>query len=100
LRDTPVGTAPPEYEALFTRLAKESGLYIIGGTHPIIQSGELFNAAHLFTPNGQVFRQKKVHLTSTEKESYPMSRGHGFYCYNTDYGNADQSVIEFDFRGR
>lgn len=77
----------PEYEALFTRLAKESGLYIIGGTHPVIQSGELFNAAHLFTPNGQVFRQKKVHLTPTEKESYQMSRGHGFYCYHTDYGN-------------
>ncbi len=76
----------PEYEALFTRLAVESGLYIIGGTHPVIQSGELFNAAHLFTPNGQVFRQKKVHLTATEKESYQMSRGHGFYCYHTDYG--------------
>ena len=76
----------PEYEALFTRLAKESGLYIIGGTHPVIQSGELFNAAHLFTPNGQVFRQKKVHLTATEKDSYQMSRGHGFYCYHTDYG--------------
>ena len=77
----------PDYEALFMRLAKESGLYIIGGTHPVIQSGELFNAAHLFTPNGQVFRQKKVHLTPTEKESYQMSRGHGFYCYHTDYGN-------------
>ncbi len=77
----------PEYEALFTRLATESGLYIIGGTHPVIQSGELFNAAHLFTPNGQVFRQKKVHLTATEKDSYQMSRGHGFYCYHTDFGN-------------
>ena len=76
----------PEYEALFTRLAKENGLYIIGGTHPVIQSGELFNAAHLFTPNGQVFRQKKVHLTATEKDSYQVSRGHGFYCYHTDYG--------------
>jgi predicted amidohydrolase/GNAT superfamily N-acetyltransferase len=77
----------PEYEALFTRLAKENGLYIIGGTHPIIQSGELFNASHLFTPNGQIFRQKKVHLTPTEKGSYQMSRGHGFYCYHTDYAD-------------
>jgi predicted amidohydrolase/ribosomal protein S18 acetylase RimI-like enzyme len=77
----------PEYEALFTKLAVDSGLYIIAGTHPVIQSGELFNAAHLFTPNGQVFRQKKVHLTATEKDSYQMSRGHGFYCYHTDYGN-------------
>lgn len=74
------------YEELFIRLATENGLYIIAGTHPIIQNGELFNAAHLFTPNGRVFRQKKVHLTSTEKGAYQMSRGHGFYVYHTDYG--------------
>ena len=76
----------PEYEGLFKKLAKENGLYIIAGTHPVIQQGELFNAAHLFTPNGRVFRQKKVHLTHTEKGPYQMSRGHGFYVYHTDYG--------------
>jgi predicted amidohydrolase/GNAT superfamily N-acetyltransferase len=75
-----------DYEDLFKRLAARSGLYIIAGTHPVIQQGELFNAAHLFTPNGRVFRQKKVHLTPTEKGSYQMSRGHGFYVYHTDYG--------------
>lgn len=76
----------PEYETLFKRLARESGLYIIAGTHPVIERGELFNAAHLFKPNGRVFRQKKVHLTQTEKGPYQMSRGHGFYVYHTDYG--------------
>lgn len=76
----------PDYETLFKRLAKESGLYIIAGTHPVIQQGELFNAAHLFTPNGRIFRQKKVHLTQIEKGPYQMSRGHGFYVYHTDYG--------------
>ena len=76
----------PDYEALFRRLAVESGLYIVGGTHPVIQEGQLFNAAHLFTPNGCVFRQKKVHLTEAEKASYQMSRGHGFYVYHTDFG--------------
>jgi predicted amidohydrolase len=75
-----------EYEALFKRLARESRLYIIAGTHPVIQEGQLFNAAHLFTPNGMVFRQKKVHLTATEKVAYQMSRGHGFYIYHTDFG--------------
>ncbi|HTQ60885.1 MAG TPA: GNAT family N-acetyltransferase [Candidatus Solibacter sp.] len=77
----------PDYENLFQRLAKEHGLYIAAGTHPVLQQNELFNAAHLFTPNGMVFRQKKVHLTSTEKAAYQMSRGHGFYVYHTDYGN-------------
>jgi predicted amidohydrolase/ribosomal protein S18 acetylase RimI-like enzyme len=75
----------PDYERLFQRLATETGMYIVAGTHPIIQQGELFNAAHLFTPNGRVFRQKKVHLTPTEKGPYQMSRGHGFYVYHTDY---------------
>lgn len=76
----------PDYESLFRRLAAESGMYIIAGTHPVIQEGQLFNAAHLFTPNGRIFRQKKVHLTEAEKSSYQMSRGHGFYVYHTDFG--------------
>jgi predicted amidohydrolase/GNAT superfamily N-acetyltransferase len=76
----------PDYEALFRRLAVENRVYIIAGTYPIIQEGHLFNAAHLFTPNGRVFRQKKVHLTATEKVAYQMSRGHGFYVYHTDFG--------------
>jgi predicted amidohydrolase/ribosomal protein S18 acetylase RimI-like enzyme len=77
----------PEYEALFIRLARETGIYIIGGTHPVFQRGKVFNAAHLFTPNGQVFRQKKVHLTPTESGPYQLSRGHGLYLYHTDFGN-------------
>jgi predicted amidohydrolase len=77
----------PDYEALFIRLARETGIYIIAGTHPVIQRGLVFNAAHLFTPNGQVFRQKKVHLTPTESGPYQLSRGHGLYLYHTDFGN-------------
>ena len=77
----------PQYEELFMRLAKETGIYIIGGTHPVFQRGKVFNAAHLFTPNGQVFRQKKVHLTPTESGPYQLSRGHGLYLYHTDFGN-------------
>jgi predicted amidohydrolase/ribosomal protein S18 acetylase RimI-like enzyme len=77
----------PEYEALFVRLARETGIYIIGGTHPVFERGKVFNAAHLFTPNGRVFRQKKVHLTSTESGPYQLSRGHGLYLYHTDFGN-------------
>jgi predicted amidohydrolase/ribosomal protein S18 acetylase RimI-like enzyme len=77
----------PKYEELFIRLAKETGIYIIGGTHPVFQKGKVFNAAHLFTPNGQVFRQKKVHLTPTEIGPYQLSRGHGLYLYHTDFGN-------------
>ena len=77
----------PDYEALFMRLAKETGIYIIAGTHPVFQRGKIFNAAHLFTPNGKVFRQKKVHLTPTESGPYQLSRGHGLNLYHTDFCN-------------
>lgn len=75
------------YEELFLRLAEETGMYIVGGTHPIIQKGQVFNAAHLFTPNGQVFRQKKVHLTPWESGPYQLSRGNRLHVYHTDFGN-------------
>lgn len=75
-----------DYEDLFTRLATQYKIYIIAGTHPIVQQGKLFNAAHLFTPHGRIFIQKKVHLTNAEKGPYQMSRGHGFYVFHTDYG--------------
>lgn len=75
-----------DYDTLFKRLSTENNLYIIAGTHPVVERGELFNAAHLFTPHGNVFRQKKVHLTPMEKNLYQMSRGHDFYVYHTDFG--------------
>ena len=64
----------PDYEALFMRLAKETGIYIIAGTHPVFQRGKIFNAAHLFTPNGKVFRQKKVHDPHRERPLSTQSR--------------------------
>jgi predicted amidohydrolase/GNAT superfamily N-acetyltransferase len=85
----------PDYEALFMRLAKETGIYIIAGTHPVFQRGKIFNAAHLFTPNGKVFRQKKVHLTPTESGPYQLSRGHGLYLYHTDFGILICYDVEF-----
>jgi len=55
----------PQYEALFMRLAKETGIYIIGGTHPVFERGKIFNAAHLFTPNGASSGRRNP-LDSTE----------------------------------
>ena len=76
----------PEYEALFRRLAIDNELYIIGGTHPVEENGKIYNAAHLFTPHGKTFQQKKVHLTRSEKGPYQMSRGDEFCVFETDYG--------------
>jgi len=87
-----------EYENLFQRLARETGIYIIAGTHPIIDGGQLFNAAHLFTPNARIFRQKKVHLTQPEKGPYQMARGHGFNLFHTAHAKiAIQVCYDIEF---
>lgn len=77
----------PQYEALFRELAIRHNLYIIGGTHPIMDEDEkVYNTAHLFTPHGKVFHQRKVHLTRAEKGPYQMSRGNEFCVFETDFG--------------
>lgn len=76
----------PQYETLFRRLAIENELYIIGGTHPVEEDGKVYNAAHLFTPHGKIFQQRKVHLTRSEKGPYQMTRGDEFCVFETDYG--------------
>lgn len=77
----------PRYEALFKRLSIQHELYIIAGTHPVFGSdGELYNAAHLFTPHGNVFEQRKVHLTRSEKGPYQLGKGDHFNVFETDYG--------------
>lgn len=76
----------PAYQDLFSRLAIEHGLYIIAGTHPVEEGGQVYNAAHLFTPHGKFFQQRKVHLTRSEKGAYQMSRGDEFCVFETDHG--------------
>lgn len=76
----------PEYEALFRRLAIEHELYIIGGTHPVIDGEHVYNTAFLFTPHGKTFQQRKVHLTRSEKGPYQITRGNEFCVFETDYG--------------
>lgn len=77
----------PQYEQLFRDLAIRHNLYIIGGTHPVAdEEGKVYNTAHLFTPHGKVFHQRKVHLTRSEKGPYQISRGNEFCVFETDFG--------------
>ena len=54
------------YLELFTRLAKDKGFYIVGGSHLREFDGKLYNTSHLFTPDGQVMEQRKCHLFPDE----------------------------------
>jgi predicted amidohydrolase len=74
------------YRALFCELAAHWGVYIIGGSHPTITDGKLLNTAYLFTPEGNVFTQDKIHLTRWEKEKWKGDPGHHLRVFDTRYG--------------
>ncbi|GIQ69951.1 acyltransferase [Xylanibacillus composti] len=74
------------YLQLFSGLAKQSGMHIIGGTHVIRREGQLYNVAHLFYPDGRVAEQAKLHITPTEVKEWGMSAGEGLQVFETEKG--------------
>ena len=75
-----------DYLDLFKRMAAESGMHIIGGTHVLEREGRLYNVAHLFFPDGRVEEQAKLHITPTEVTEWRMSAGDGVRVFDTDKG--------------
>ncbi|KPC98145.1 Formamidase [Geobacillus sp. BCO2] len=73
-----------KYTELFVSLAKDTGMYLIGGTHVIRQNGKLYNVAHLFAPDGTVHRQAKLHITPTEVNEWNIAPGDGVHVFETD----------------
>lgn len=75
------------YIELFRSLARQYGMYIVGGTHVIaLDNGKLRNAAHLFHPDGKIDVQHKIHLTPTEVTEWNMSPGDGVEVFHTAFG--------------
>lgn len=74
------------YVALFREQAARWGVHIIGGSHPTITDGKLLNRAYLFTPQGQVHTQDKIHLTRWEREKWKGDPGHHLRVFNTPFG--------------
>ncbi len=75
-----------QYRELFTNLAKETNMHIIGGTHVINRDGRLYNVAHLFYPDGRIEEQAKLHITPTEVYEWNMSPGEGLQVFDTAKG--------------
>ncbi len=75
-----------DYVRLFSRLAVESGMYIIGGTHVVKEQGKLYNMAFLFNPDGKVLRQPKLHITPTEVKEWRITPGDRLNVFPTAKG--------------
>ncbi|MEO8249135.1 MAG: carbon-nitrogen hydrolase family protein [Burkholderiales bacterium] len=74
------------YVDLFKELAATWGVHIIGGSHPSIVEDQLLNTAYLFTPEGNVLTQDKIHLTRWEKEKWKGDPGQHLRVFDTPHG--------------
>ncbi|GAB4108311.1 MAG: hypothetical protein Kow00105_14930 [Phycisphaeraceae bacterium] len=74
---------------LMKRLAKESGLYIVGGTLPAMDPPDevtVYNECYLYSPNGDWDVQGKLHMTRFEKEEWIVSPHKKLKVFDTEIG--------------
>ena len=86
------------YLAMFKELASSYNMHIIGGSHPVLRDGKLYNVAHLFTPTGNVYTQDKLHITPGEREDWGIHPGEGLSVFHTPLGRiAIQICYDIEF---
>lgn len=72
------------FVALMSTLAREQGLYLIAGSHPVEQDdGRLHNTAMIFKPDGTHVGQPKLHITPSEKTWWGISGGDSLVVLQT-----------------
>ncbi len=86
---------------LMQGLAKESGLYIVGGTLPAMDPPDdvtVYNECYLFSPNGDWDVQGKLHMTPWERREWEMSPHKRFKVFDTAIGRLAVTIcydVEF-----
>ena len=73
----------PQVDELFTGLAKEFQISIIGGTHPIRSGEVIHNVASLYLRDGTIHRQPKIHVTPNEARHWGIQGGDGLKVFDT-----------------
>lgn len=92
------------YTAL-SKLAKERGIYLVGGTVPELEGGNVYNTCYVFDPEGKcIARHRKTHLFDIDVEggqrffeSDTLSAGRDVTTFSTPWGVMGVCVC-FDFR--
>lgn len=72
-----------QYLELFKKMARDTGMFMIGGSHPVRTEDGIRNTAHLFTPSGDVHTQEKLHVTPGERHSWGIRPGEGLKVFDT-----------------
>lgn len=73
----------PRFTELIIRLAREYGLYIIGGSHPIRRGTQILNACPIVFPDGTITWQPKIHISPSEVRYWGITGGNELHVINT-----------------
>lgn len=69
-------TLLPRWQALHRELARQFGVFILGGSFPVrMDDGRYHNRAHLFSPSGAIAWQDKWMMTRFENEQWGIAGG-------------------------
>lgn len=75
-----------QYLEAFSNLSVKYNINIVGGTHFMVEDGNLYNVAHLFRRDGTIAKQYKIHITPSEKKWWGVQSGSKMEVFNTDRG--------------
>jgi GNAT superfamily N-acetyltransferase len=88
----------PKYLELFTQLAVQYNVNIIGGSHFTIEYDDLYNISYLFRRDGSIDKQYKLHITPNERKWWGVKPGNELKVFDTDKGKISIQIcydIEF-----
>ena len=88
----------PKYLDLFTQLAVQYNVNIIGGSHFTIEEDNLYNVSYLFRRDGSIDKQYKLHITPNERKWWGVKPGNKLKVFDTDKGKISIQIcydIEF-----
>ncbi|MGY6518412.1 MAG: GNAT family N-acetyltransferase [Lysobacteraceae bacterium] len=72
---------------LFSRLAVEYNINIIGGSHPTeVDDGDIHNVCYVCLRDGSIHEQEKIHITPNERNWWGISGGDQARVIMTDCG--------------
>lgn len=88
-----------------SRMAKENGVYLIGGSMPERDGDRIYNTCFVFGPDGsRIARHRKAHLFDVDieggircRESATLTAGEGVTAFDTPFGRFGVCVC-FDIR--
>ena len=64
-----------QFMDLMASMARDYGIHIVGGSHPMIRGDKMYNVSPFFAPDGEVILQPKIHITPAEKKFWGVDGG-------------------------